>query len=206
MTFSRIFLPSMVALALTAAVSAPAGAQDQPAAGFAREVFGTFAFDYNHLGPDAGGFNQLALGGGVRLRRKSPLGWECGMSHGIAGEQPTPVGVVGFRIVTATTLASANLSYFFFGKDGERRAAPFLGGGVGVLVRHDLTNVETAGGRLQILPEAYHDTRWDGAVNVTGGVRIAAGKHLSITPEARLYLSGSPFTVFRGSVSAGYHW
>ena len=194
-------------LALMAALSAPADAQDQPVAGFSREVFGSFGYEHAIIGPDAPDFDFLDVGGGFRMRRHSPLALQFDISHAIAGGEPQPVGfAVGYRVVTATTLASANLSYFFFRHSGDRKVAPFLGGGFGVVVRHDRTNLTVVGGRPQIEPQPHHDTRWNTALNGAAGLRVAAGRKMSITPEVRLYITGAPFTLVRPSVTAGYHW
>jgi hypothetical protein len=195
------------ALAVLAGLTAPAAAQDQPKAGFTHEVFGGIAYQHAFINPDAPDFDFLDVGGGFRMRRHSRVGLEFDVIHSIAGGEPQPVSfAVGYRRVTATTLASANLAYFFFGPSGDRKAAPFLGGGLGVVVRHDVTNLSLVGGRPRIDPQPHTDARWNTALNFAAGIRIAAGRRVSITPEARLYLTGAPFTLLRTSVTAGYQW
>jgi hypothetical protein len=168
-------------------------------------VFAGIGYEHALIGPNAPDFDFLDVGGGFRMRRHSPFALEFDITHAFAGGEPQPV-TVGYRMVTATTLASANLSYFFFGQSGDRKAAPFLGGGIGVALRHDLTNLISSGGRLQIDSQPRHDTRWNTAINGAGGVRIAVNRNVSITPEVRLFLTGAPFTLFRTSVTAGYQW
>jgi hypothetical protein len=199
------FVRVLTALVMSGGLTASAAAQDRPAAGFTREVFGGFGYEHAFINPNAPDFDFLDLGGGFRMRRQSPLALEFGFTHSIAGGEPQPV-TIGYRQVTATTLASANLSYFFFGKSGDRKVAPFLGGGIGVVVRHDLTNLISSGGRLQIEPQPRHDTRWNTAFNGAAGVRIVASRKVSITPEVRMFLTGAPFTLLRTSVTAGYQW
>jgi hypothetical protein len=207
MTYWPRFAPFVAALVLTGAAAGRATAQDRPVAGFSREVFGSFGYEHAIINPDAPDVDFLDVGGGFRMRRHSPLALEVAVSHAIAGGEPQPVGfAVGYRVVTATTLASANLSYFFFGQSGDRKVAPFLGGGFGVVVRHDRTNLTVVGGRPQIEPQPHHDTRWNTALNAAAGVRIVAAKKVSITPEVRMYLTGAPFTPIRTSVTAGYTW
>jgi hypothetical protein len=109
--------------------------------------------------------------------------------------------------LSSVTLVSANVRYYVAGT----RVRPYVTGGAGGFWSRATHTVVTGVGNIFNIPAltVVEDHDASVALNVGGGVRIAAGKWFSLRPEVRFYDSiGSRqnLSVILTSVNAAFSW
>lgn len=151
----------------------------------------------------------LDLGGGFGVRG-ARLGVEFSVNHVSEFAQlAAPCAFPGCQgsSLSSVTLASANVLYYVAGT----RIRPYVTGGAGGFWSRATHTVVTGVGSIGHLPTltVVEDRDASAALNVGGGVRIAAGKWFSLRPEVRFYDSiGSSqnLSVILISVNAAFSW
>jgi opacity protein-like surface antigen len=207
--------PMLVVMALIAALalSQPAAAQSGSGANDIREA--SFSIGSGRLshGDDPLG-SGLTLGGAltipvmrrfaVRIDGHRSLGPNLN-ERSCASFPTSPCTGVGRYGVRGLTIWSATGVYYF----SPGRAQPYVTGGLDVLDFTFVSDVTTfRGGQVTITDFEQQNTTM--GITLGGGVRVAVGRRLSVTPEVRIYdgtiLSGANLAQLRASIGVGYRF
>lgn len=194
---SRVLVLIVVLLlGFTVAVPGVAEAQPDQKANLRPEIFVSAslwdAYDYEF-------FTTLGVGAALHPWSRVSVEFEVDRPR-----EPLPPGWYGTR---ETTIASANVSYFFAGKAAAAvvgagsRLQPFLTGGVSAVWWQHRT----------LTRAGEYANEWRDTVieeDIGGGVLIPLTRAASVRPEIRWYgyLSRRGPALIRASISAGYRW
>jgi len=203
---------ALLVAALLVVIVLPRSAQAQASRPHAitRELFVNAGAGHLFRFEDRSFGTGLDLGGGFGVRG-ARLGVEFTVNR-LSGFTQTlaPCAFPGCRGsaadgVSSATLASGNMLYYLRGT----RVQPYVTGGVGGRWSRSVHSVVSVVGNVATLTRV-HDRDAGLALNVGGGLRIAAGRSFSLRPEVRLYdtsiRSRENLSVVRMSVNAAFGW
>ena len=198
---------ALVGLVAIAAIANPVFAQ-----GVRPAVFGAVGVANVFRAEDQSFGTKLNVGAGVGAEWKR-LGFDAEV-HRTLGLTPREVtcSVVNVPCVGSaregfleTTMASANITYFF----GARPARPYVTGSVGVLWTESVNSLTTVTSTSATLSE-FHESDTGLALGVGFGVDVPLTPALSLRPEFRTYSSVAMSRVnlglHRGAIAVRYRW